>query len=93
VAGRRILGIRLGAQLIVDILGARVSANRQKEIGWFPVTRTEAVPNSFPDFFGSGEIEVQVSRKCRDFENKLFKLKNTGAGNTSEYRSNFPVHN
>ncbi len=43
-AGRPVLGICLGAQLLADVLGARVSANREKEIGWFPVTRTDAVP-------------------------------------------------
>jgi GMP synthase-like glutamine amidotransferase len=44
-AGRPVLGICLGAQLIADVLGARVSANTQKEIGWFPVTSTDAVPD------------------------------------------------
>ncbi|MFP5504596.1 MAG: type 1 glutamine amidotransferase [Gammaproteobacteria bacterium] len=40
-AGKRVLGICLGAQLIADVFGARVYPNRQKEIGWFPVTRSE----------------------------------------------------
>ncbi len=41
-----IVGICLGAQLLADVLGAEVSANPEKEIGWFPVTRTDDVPES-----------------------------------------------
>lgn len=36
-----VLGICLGAQLIADVLGARVYRNSQPEIGWFPVSLTE----------------------------------------------------
>ena len=43
-AGKPVLGICLGAQLLADVLGARVSANKEKEIGWFPVTRANFVP-------------------------------------------------
>lgn len=39
-AGRPVLGVCLGAQLIADVLGAAVTKNRVPEIGWFPVTRT-----------------------------------------------------
>ena len=37
-----VLGICLGAQLIADVLGGRITPNREKEIGWFPVSLTGA---------------------------------------------------
>ena len=49
-----VLGICLGAQLIADVLGARVYANEHKEIGWFPVERADSagtteVGRAFPE--------------------------------------------
>lgn len=35
--GKFVLGICLGAQLITDVLGGKVTKNSQAEIGWFPV--------------------------------------------------------
>ncbi len=45
-AGKRVLGICLGAQLIATALRAKVYRNTQKEIGWFPIELTEAGRNS-----------------------------------------------
>ncbi len=45
-AGKRILGICLGAQLIADVLKAKVFPAPAKEIGWFPIAwRDEAMGN------------------------------------------------
>lgn len=35
---KAVLGICLGAQLITDVLGGRVTKNPEREIGWLPVT-------------------------------------------------------
>lgn len=51
-----VLGVCLGSQLIADVLGGKVSKNKYKEIGWFPVTLTEeakdsSIFNAFPVTF------------------------------------------
>lgn len=45
-ANKTVVGVCLGAQLIADVLGAKVVRNAYREIGWFPVTLTEAAVRS-----------------------------------------------
>jgi GMP synthase-like glutamine amidotransferase len=45
-AGKPVLGVCLGAQLIASALGAKVFPNREREIGWHPVERVEAAASS-----------------------------------------------
>jgi GMP synthase (glutamine-hydrolysing) len=39
-AGKTVLGICLGSQLVSDVLGARVYKNSEKEIGWYDIEAT-----------------------------------------------------
>ncbi len=61
---KHVLGICLGAQLIAEILGAEVTPNPEKEIGFFPVTLSEdaqrlpllaGLPEQFMMFHWHGE--------------------------------------
>lgn len=63
-AGKTVIGVCLGAQLIAEVLGAEVKRNAHREIGWFPVTRTDAsesspvfctLPKTFPAFHWHGD--------------------------------------
>lgn len=45
-AGKYVIGVCLGAQLIARALGANVSQGANKEIGWFPIQRTSDCPES-----------------------------------------------
>ena len=48
-SGKPVVGICLGAQLIADALGARVTQNREVELGWQPVTFTTEARAYLPD--------------------------------------------
>jgi len=44
--GVPVLGVCLGGQMVCKVLGGQVTKNRQKEIGWFPLTLTSAAAGS-----------------------------------------------
>lgn len=61
---KTVLGICLGAQVLANVLGAQVQKNAFKEIGWFPVTLTQAgldsplfqgIPSPFQAFHWHGD--------------------------------------
>lgn len=63
-AGIPTLGVCLGAQILADVLGARVVQNPHVEIGWFPVRLTaeaggsdlfKGMPADFPAFHWHGD--------------------------------------
>ncbi len=55
-AGKPVLGICLGAQLIAAALGAKVYPNAEKEIGWFPVQfHDELAPSPATVFHWHGD--------------------------------------
>lgn len=79
-AGKVVIGICLGAQLIADVLGARVFRNAYREIGWFPVRLQgkediavfRDLPNTIEAFhwhgdtfdLPSGAVEIGSSEAC-----------------------------
>ncbi len=50
-ARKKMIGICLGAQLLADMLGAKVFPNNQKEIGWFPIQRNNAADHEILKLF------------------------------------------
>ena len=47
-AGKTVLGVCLGAQLIADVIGGKVYQNMEKEIGWLPITLHDEASHFFP---------------------------------------------
>ena len=85
-AGKPVLGICLGSQLIASALGARVYPNHEKEIGWFPVQGIQSgdpsvfrFPESFTPLHWHGEtfdlpagaVRIAASKAC---ENQAFQI-------------------
>jgi GMP synthase-like glutamine amidotransferase len=63
-AGKKVLGICLGSQLVAEALGAKVYPHIQKEIGWWPVKKTangktnpvlENLPDEYVTFHWHGD--------------------------------------
>ncbi|MBB3111401.1 GMP synthase-like glutamine amidotransferase [Paenibacillus phyllosphaerae] len=61
-AGKKVLGICLGAQMIAEVLGANVTRNPEKEIGWHRMQRTGErhpwlanLPETFTSFSWHGD--------------------------------------
>jgi GMP synthase-like glutamine amidotransferase len=59
-AGRSVLGICLGAQILAEVLGGKVRRNDVKEIGWYAVEKTETgrierLMNAWPETFVVGQ--------------------------------------
>jgi len=57
-AGKRVLGVCLGAQLIAAALGAEVTKNRWREIGWFPISRDPQASGSALGALFPEQLEV-----------------------------------
>ena len=85
-AGKPVLGICLGAQIIANAMGANVFPNPEKEIGWFPVQAVDSITGPafrFPALetvfhwhgetfdLPSGAIRLAKSDGC---ENQAFQL-------------------
>jgi GMP synthase-like glutamine amidotransferase len=69
--GKKVLGICLGAQMIADVLGAKVYRAPHKEIGWHQMTRTqerhpwlEHLPEQFVSFSWHGDT-FELPEKAR----------------------------
>ncbi|MFK7900109.1 MAG: type 1 glutamine amidotransferase [Cyclobacteriaceae bacterium] len=81
-AKKKIIGICLGAQLIADLLGAEITANPHKEIGFFPVSLTaeaatidflSQLPQTFTTMHWHGDTFSLPKGATHIFENDTCK--------------------
>jgi GMP synthase-like glutamine amidotransferase len=92
--GKKVIGVCLGAQLIADCMGAPVTKNAFREIGWFPVRKTAGaeetdfgriLPAEFQAFHWHGDtfgIPEGAVRLCGSeaCENQAFSYENRVLG-------------
>ncbi len=81
--GKAVLGICLGAQLLADVLKAKVFKNNYKEIGWFPISIVkenkseisllEGIPDQFTAFHWHGDTFDLPEGAKRLFESEACK--------------------
>lgn len=57
-AGKIVLGICLGAQLVADALGAKTYKNKYQEIGWFNINKSSEAENTILSTAIPEQIEV-----------------------------------
>lgn len=80
-----VIGVCLGAQLIADVLGEKIYRNKAREIGWFPVQKSnQELLNFLPEFatvfHWHGET-YELPKECVSFyrsditENQAFLYK------------------
>ncbi len=93
-AGKIVLGICLGAQLIADVLGAKVHKNKHREIGWFDTNRSSetdqtilsaAIPPQFKAFHWHGDTfdmpaDAQALASSEACKNQGFIIHNRVVG-------------
>ena len=65
-AEKPVLGVCLGAQLLAAALGAKVTKNPQKEIGWYPLMRESARPGDRERRAGGADLSTRPRGLARD---------------------------
>ncbi len=100
-----VLGICLGAQLIASAMGARVYPASQKEVGWYPLSKTlaakqdslfKAFPNAMKVFQWHGytfELPASATRlvEGNNCKNQAFRIGNNVYGFQFHLEANLPL--